>query len=451
VTLVAEPQDAEKHTDPLTIQVAEWEQVSVPPEALLRDGCLEVYPEVVGRDYFTLRQHPGDLRLQAGGHIGLIPLNDRLTLEVMPRVPLGNLGRMMHIAQGAPKELNRVGRRYGLDASMYASLIDVYSRALAGYIDDIVLNGLLKEYHRREEDTSFPRGRIEIGRTATTLIPRGITHRLSTSWFERTADNPANRCLKYAVWYLAQCKLAGDRSRGTRETVRLLNRTYQMLPGVELDRSCQFLDDPTVTGRQALPSLRSYYRDPLDLALLVIRQQAPTIHQRVHGVYLPTSLIVDMSTIFEAYIRRLLQLQAVADHWGFAVLDGNQKRPQGGGKPLFDSGLANLATPDVVLATGTPQLPSYPLLIEVKYKPAGGSPGRDDLNQTIAYAVSYQCNKVVIVQPRSHDGGPPPGLRVLGTIGNHVVYQYVFELAADDLPEEENRFSDAVELLATAL
>jgi hypothetical protein len=86
----------------------------------------------------------------------------------------------------------------------------------------------------------------------------------------------------------------------------------------------------------------------------------------------------------------------------------------------------------------------------VKYKPAGDVPSRDDLNQTIAYAASYRCDRVIVAQPRSHDSGPLSGLRILGTIGGLTVYQYVFDLAASDLPEEEIRFTNEVATLAAA-
>src|SRR5580692_9882911 len=92
----------------VVLNITEWDTATVAPHLLLRDGCLEVYPEVIGKEYFTIRQQPGALRLQAGGFIGLIPLNDRLSIEVKPRVPIDNLSHLMHVAEGTPRELPRM-------------------------------------------------------------------------------------------------------------------------------------------------------------------------------------------------------------------------------------------------------------------------------------------------------------------------------------------------------
>jgi hypothetical protein len=42
------------------------------------------------------------------------------------------------------------------------------------HVEEILISGLLREYVRREEVYSFPRGRVEIHRGIQTLYPRGI-------------------------------------------------------------------------------------------------------------------------------------------------------------------------------------------------------------------------------------------------------------------------------------
>lgn len=120
--------------------------------------------------------------------------------------------------------------------------------------------------------------------------------------------------------------------------------------------------------------------------------------------------------------------------------------PGGGRKLLFDHPPSNDATPDIVLQAQQPHS-DYPAILEVKYKPANGSPARDDLNQAITYAVSYRSHEVVLVQPRA----PLPsvaGLHTLGTIADATVHQYVFDLNAADLESEEALFSNAIKDLA---
>jgi hypothetical protein len=44
---------------------------------------------------------------------------------------------------------------------------------------------------------------------------------------------------------------------------------------------------------------------------------------------------------------------------------------------------------------------------------------------------------------------PDPGLRLLGRMGELRLYQYIFDLDADDLASEDDRFGEAIATLAT--
>ena len=161
------------------------------------------------------------------------------------------------------------------------------------------------------------------------------------------------------------------------------------------------------------------------------------------GVEMP-SLLIKMSDVFEAYLRNVLARAATAAGWDLRVLDGNKHAPAGAAKKnLLDSGVAHAATPDIVLTGGTTRQPDHRLLIEVKYKPAKPTVDRDDLNQTLAYGVSYRTPEVVVAQPRA-GGSAVAGLRPLGTLAGMNVSLYVFDLDAADLEDEERRFVQAV-------
>lgn len=427
---------------PVVRQIEEWGRVEIPADAILRDGRLDVFPAVLDHGYFTLRSHAAGVTLQAGGYIGVIPLNDRLTIDVTARVPVANFARLMEISQHLPAELSHAVRHYGTEAGLLPSLVDLYARTLVGYVDDITFRGLHKEYARREAETSFPKGRIALGQTATRLASHGITHRVAVEWFERTADNGANRALKYALWFLAQVHHAAqvNSQPGGQQVTRALNRAYRRLDAVTLDRGREFLRDDIVAGRTPLPPLRSYYQDAMDLARTIIREQAISWDRPGEALRLP-SLVLDMSSIFESYLFRLLKLVATANQWPVTVLDGNKMQPVGGGKRLFDADSLTEATPDIVVAKGTMGRRTYPVIVEVKYKPA---PNRDDLNQAIAYAASYRCHEVIVVQPKATNPRLETGLKLLGRIDDLSVYRYVFDLGAPDLSDQEDRFARTV-------
>lgn len=434
-----------------TYQVVEWEHIPVEASVLLQDGKLNVYASVLNSDYFQLRPQQGALMLQAGAYIGVIPLNEQVTIEVAPRVPLSNLSRVLRIAKQSPAALEQSSRRYEQEPDMYPSLVDLYARALVERIDEIRLRGLAREYQRRQESTSFPRGRILMGETVKSFVSRGISHKVVVSWFQRTVDNPVNRCLKYAIWFLASCRRDLVRSRAThqsRSVRQALNRVYRVFDGVELDLSRSFMNDSVVLGSHQLPSVRSYYRPALDLSLAVIRQRAVSLDRRGGDLRLP-SLILNMSTTFEDYLRNVLTERASSDSWVLRVLDGNQKPPRGGQQPLLHTGLDIKASPDIVIASGSGDARKYPLLLEVKYKPSDRPLDRADLNQAISYGISFRCRDVVLVHPRGPaTDSSDAGLRQLGAIENIALHEYVYDLGTDDLAEQEALFCAQVRQLA---
>lgn len=433
---------------PTIYPVTEWGFVDVPTEDLLDGGHLSVYRSV--EKYFTLRPQRGSLQLQAQGWIGIIPLNERVTIEVTPRVPLSNLSRVLRVVEDdVSQALENTARLYEQEPDLYPSLVDLYARTLAGHVENIALRGLLRDYTERREITSFPRGRILLGETAKSLQPKGIAHKVATSRYERTSDNACNRCIKYAIWFLARHRRdTVDRQRTTQSRIvrQALNRAYRAFDGVGLDLQRSFLRDPVVSGRHPLPQIRAYYRPVLDLCLAIIRQQAVSLDRESGDIGLP-SLVVNMSDAFEIYVRKVLAAHARTEQWRGRVLDGNVNPPDGGAKQLFHSGSDIGATPDIVVASLEDGEWTYPVVLEVKYKPSDASLSRSraDVNQVIAYGVSYRSKHVILIRPRGASAdNREVGLHPLGTIDDVTFHHYVYDLGAQDLAVQERLLGQVV-------
>jgi hypothetical protein len=80
------------------IAATEQELILLPPELLKSDGSLDVYDDIM--NLFRPTYHKNRPAIQCGGWIGYIPLNDSFALEVAPRVPIGNLERLVGMAAG---------------------------------------------------------------------------------------------------------------------------------------------------------------------------------------------------------------------------------------------------------------------------------------------------------------------------------------------------------------
>jgi len=430
---------------PLTEPFEEFETKTVPAELMVRDGQLDIYPGVHKQDLFAIRYTEKGLQLQARGFIGVIPINDRLTMEVRPRFTVANLNRLVDISSVPPKLLRDAIRTYGRSGVIYPSLITFYASALERAVSEVKSRGLLRTYEWREEVSSSPRGKILVGKTLTAAVAHGIPNKAAFGWHERTIDIPANRALLYAVHRLAgHNRRAGrdGREADYRQVARRLNRCQQQLAGVTLDTTGGFLNDPLVTGAASIPSVRSYYRPAIDLAQAIIEGQAVDIQSQAGNLRLP-SLLLDMGTIFEAYLRNTLKRAATTSGWPVRILDGNRGGPTGARKAnLLDDGPIKFeATPDIVIADGTDRIRRNLCVLEVKYKPAneGGRPEREDLNQTLAYGISYGATSVVIAQPCQRK--QISGLKPLGALRGMQIYSYLYDLSAGDLAQEERKFA----------
>jgi 5-methylcytosine-specific restriction enzyme subunit McrC len=412
--------------------------IDLPLEQVLdASGRLDLNPDIETGDYFAVSMRKGQLRLRAGGYIGVIPLNDRIVVHVRPRVPMSNLTRVVNLS-GYPPTILTSMRGYDTVDEWNESLLDVYAAQLIRHVEVLTLSGLLREYARREEVSSFPRGRVMLHQTIQRQYPRGIRHAAHVSWFERGADVAPNRCIKYAIWLLAQRYIATKPvDRASRQLHRRLNALYAGLADVELDHRRTFMEDPVVTGARPLPTLRSYYRDALNVAIAIIRQRAVLIESAGGAIRLP-SIVMNMDYVFEGYVRNVLRLQAATNARSEVVFDGNEAPGQ---KLLFNEKPSPYATPDIVVRA-TDQ--TTPLVLEVKNVPIKGDlSDRSHINQAVTYAASYRTKRVVLVHPR-RSSWQSPGMRLQGVVDEIEVYQYCYDLNADDLEAEEDAFGVAV-------
>lgn len=428
--------------------------VGVPLEDLFTDGELDLYPEVIGNNLFTIGLSKDKLVFRAGRFVGQIPVNDRVMIDVRPRVPFANLERVLRVADQELLSLAPHTRRYAEHAIGTPSLLQSLAETLVDALAVVEAEGLHRQYLRRTADTSFPRGRILMSETMRRHVARGMHHSAAVSWFEPSVDTPANRCAKHAIWYLARRFEGARRNPVNRRLLTNLNRLYQMFGGVALDPTLGFLSDSLVEDPRGLPANRSYYERALRLAAMIARGSGVAFGQRGGEVEL-ASLTVNLEDTFEKYLRAVLS-------WGLSdslpdmrVLDGNLIAPKGGGKNLFattrsdDLGKKSPATPDIVLRWYNTDASknNHPVVIDVKYKVYRPRADREDVNQMVTYAASYGSPVAMIAHPYQEKS--KHGLHAVGRVGSIALYQYGFDLSALDLDAEEAAFVSSVRDLAS--
>lgn len=426
----------------LLVRCREYGEIDVPPDRLIRaDGTLRVADEVLDQ-YVTCDFKGGRLRLRAKGVSGVFALTDDITVQVQPRFPLTNLTHMVSVCGYVPVALEAM-REYQVTDDWQDWMLDVVTDSLLVAVDTIEELGQLRTYRRRTDSGSYPHGRVEMSATINRSAARGMNHKAVYSWWERTPDNPPNRCIRSAIQHLHRLHRARPLSGAVRPRIARLGNALRLLEEVPDDPHLKCLEDPVVRGLAQLPEARLYYRPALDLAVAVLRGQGFDLDAKT-GTVAAGSLLVKTEDLFEDFVRLSLQ-QALSDHPELAVLDGNINP---GKRPLYSAikdaeknrlpdhsdvsaGNEPNATPDVLFARGEQE---FPLVAEVKYTNVTRYADRAELEQAMVYGVRYGSPVVLTIHPRRKN--TEGGLVICGRIGEILVAQYRVDLAADDLDAE---------------
>ncbi len=89
----------------------EHEEIPIPYSVLLHEGKLDIFENLKG-NFFRISLRKSDLVFQAFGLVGIIPVNPRVSIDVRPRVPIGNLQRLLELSGQLPKEIQDHFRTY---------------------------------------------------------------------------------------------------------------------------------------------------------------------------------------------------------------------------------------------------------------------------------------------------------------------------------------------------
>lgn len=432
----------------------EYADIEVMPEEVMApNGQLRILAEAL-KHYVTTDFKDGRLRVRSRGVSGLFALTEEITVQVRPRFPLTNLTHMVSVCGYVPTVLASM-RPYRTADRWEDWMLDVVSDAFLIAMETVEERGLLRIYERRTGKSSFPHGRIQVGETINNYESRGIVHKVVYSWFEKSADNPANRCLRAAALRLHDQYSEKSPEKGTRDKISRLGNVLRLLEEASDDQKRSFVNDFLIRGEEQLPESREYYRPALNLAIVALNQRGLDLDTDGGSVSLG-SLLVKSEDLFEDFVRLSLQ-RALAEHPELQVLDGNVEP---GKRNLYENVAEELsmllpphevvrgkipdATPDVLFENTAG---SFPLVADVKYTNVTRYADRAELEQALVYGVRYRSPVVVTIHPRKQHSAK--GLVVSGRIGDIIVAQYRVDLAADDLDAEMEAMAvSLVELIA---
>ncbi|WP_375462955.1 restriction endonuclease [uncultured Methylobacterium sp.] len=394
---------------------------------------------------FDLRFKDGVPAVQCGRWVGFIPLNARYALEVGTRVPVANLERLIGLTDYAPETLAYL-RHFSRTAERPSALFDVLANRLLDAFDQVWEHGLIKDYARRERVGSSPVGKIDPFKSAwrTAKAGRPVA---SSSAFERTPDNGANRLLRQAFErLLGHYSGLATGSAIQRDRLTRIRRGLERLKGVGRPTAAEVTASAVTGYVRRLPAYHEGYPDALVIAQIVVADMGPAIRGAGGLASLP-SILVNMEEIYERYARRLLA-EWLSRDGATRVLNGNVDGAGGAKAPLFTdlrAGLKNPpATPDIVIADAA----GTRLIIDVKYRPSQDVPDPSERNQVIGYGARFGCDRIMIL----YAGRKPAQGHVafVGRIGAFSLFTGHIDLGAESIMDEERAFVEAVAALVAA-
>ena len=310
----------------------------------------------------------GHWELVAKGYVGYIPVDAELGVALRPKVPLGNLFRMLEYAY-------EIGEFRDEDRSLFgaASLEEFYER-LANVLAQRVLNrarrGFYRNYVEERDCLPFVRGALDM----PAVLRRHWEVRLPCRFEDHTADVEENQIL---AWTLRRVARAGACSERTLPTVR---SAYQSVKGAASLRPFP----PEACAGRLYNRLNDDYRPMHALCRFFLENTGP-LHEEGERSMLP--FLVDMSLLFERFVARWLQANR-RNRFDVRVQDCVRIGESGEFAFRIDLVICD-CTSGKALA-----------VLDTKYKTAE-SPTQADVQQVVAYAIAKKCSKAILVYPQA--------------------------------------------------
>lgn len=426
---------------PETIILEEFKEIEAPASLLLSTGEISAFPSIIEKNFFSIKYKKGKAVFQAGGYVGIIPINSELSIDIRPKVPISNLERIVFVSNHRPQILKEFKRRYDPHDYSSASLSDFLIDCFLKATEELCANGLFKTYEEKSSTGLFPKGRINF---AGTIRARSKTNdsRIVSQWFDRTTDTIPNQFLKSVMTMLLNnSELMKDKDRKI-STLYILNQ----LSEITEKPSHLLLAHPTISNPEKfIPSTKELYLDSISLAKIIL--QGKGLSYQAGSSTTASALVLNIAEAFEWYVLAVLQ-GSKYNNVQFKVLNGNIGGVDGGRRNLLEPSTSQYytgkkidATPDIVIEH-TINGETINIVIDVKYKSIKNNADRNDLNQIISYAASYRSSCGLLIFPANEHN--KTGIISIGKISNMEFFQYFVDLSKADIESEEDALIEAI-------
>ncbi|MGS1012301.1 5-methylcytosine restriction system specificity protein McrC [Rhodanobacter sp. UC4450_H17] len=404
------------------IECEEFGDLSIRVSALLKDGELRLDERITTRGYLSATLKGGQITLRTTKYVGTIPLTADLSVRVKPRATISNLSYMLVRSGVIPTAISSFSRGYLPRFTTVANVERVFGRSLVDGAKLIAKRGFMKEYIRPLNPSPW-RGRLLASDTIRRHASKGVRYRHE---FDLSILSPSiieNIALKSALTQTTDWFQRNDRRNPIIAEAKAI--LHDLWPVAVWDGMQSDLVTRLSQRIRALSPRLPHYRDPLWASLLILQNSLPDI--AFDGFVRLDSLIVDVSAVFEAFLRR--ELADRLRPLGYEVQDGNRTP-----RPLFTDAGQYSVHPDIIIWRDG----SVVALLDVKYKP---SPKEQDRYEVLSFMDAMGVSVGGFVCPAVEEDTS----RYVGeTASGKKFFSIRYDLAVVDPDAESDRFAENV-------
>ena len=409
----------------------EYGIVELPIEEVVSNGATDIFPEVTSRGYFDIDFRAGRLVLAAKSFVGLIPINKRVSIHVLPRFPIANLLYFVHKADAALRTLVEHSRSYRLAPLVDQSPEALFGETLLTCLLDIEKSGLLHRYIPRTTTGEW-RGRLLVSPTISRFAARGIKHKQVREITDRTVDIAENQLIKDTVRKLAfyYSRRRDAASQRLARTSAQLSQLFDRVTGFDGDAAALARDMPRRINR--LEGGHASYAQVLWLCYLVATKRGVVLEEM--GSTPLATMLVDLSEVFENYVREVLREQLETIVPAGILRNGNQQQVA-----LFCESNDTPLKPDIYVRQGNRCV----LVLDAKYKFTIKAADRYEI---LAFCEGLQSKCAIFLSPMADNSAP---VTFCGRTPSGVeMYELRIAMDALDMRSEEQRFINELRRIA---
>ncbi|SNT75314.1 McrC family protein [Paracoccus seriniphilus] len=379
----------------------EWETIAYGEDAAsIPEAHAARLIEVAGRSPFAGRGGEGVLEyrrkhLRARGVVGVIA-SPGCQLEILPKIEaIGEANATDEALRRRLVHMLAVARDIRIDARNSANLgwqrdtlLEILIRLFCRKMIEAVRQGIPRRYIAHEDDLPALRGRLDVTRQFSTLAAQPQT--LACRYDELSPNIALNQIMKATISRIACLATAADNQRSLRE----LSFAYSDIAAV-----------PPAALRWDLIILdrtNQRWHELLSLARLLLGERYQTTSV---GSTDGQALLFEMSTLFEAYVARLLQRALAGTAFRVTTQGGHRDC-------LYEDGTGRFRTrPDILIRDAN----GIAMVVDTKWKritPRIDDPkqgvSQADVYQLMAYSRIYECDRVMLLYPHHHELSADP-------------------------------------------